>query len=108
MAIREKVTSEDAILLLNRALKKDPEAMNQLVFSRVVCNHEMAGDPVIQVGKRLEGGYRLGLLGILNGLFGVDGGTGHGFISVRYNDAGRIESFVMTDFEKIKEQQDGN
>lgn len=70
MAYRETVTIDDAIALLNEALRLDPNAMNALIDARVVCNSALAEHPTIQVDGRTEA-PRVGILGVLNGLFGV-------------------------------------
>ena len=69
--IRESVTIDEALELLNRANEADPDAMRALVDARVPCNQKLADDPTIQVG-RYQGSHRVGVLGILCGLFGVD------------------------------------
>lgn len=69
-----------AVAVLNRALEADPEAVTALVNTRVSCNEVLADDPTVQVGlfeEGIEGGqvhrvYRLGPLGLINGLLGVD------------------------------------
>lgn len=74
--IKEFITPDEAIELLNSAIKADKEAINNLVNSRVACNLELAEHPTIQVGCDIEE-CEVGLLGILNGLFGIaDDGWG--------------------------------
>lgn len=68
MAIKESVTIKDVVALLNRAAKKDLVAMRSLIETRVPCNKALGDDPTILVTE--EGS--VGLLGIINGLFGVD------------------------------------
>jgi len=93
----KEVTVEKAIEVLNRAVKSDPDAMDKLFNHRVPCNEILAEDPTIQVrGHRTKGwsiddtkgivikeesNYKVGLLGILNGIFGVDEES-WGFISM--------------------------
>lgn len=77
--LKDSVTIDDVIELLNDAFAKDPEAINELVAIRVFCNEILANHPTIQVaGPALSGvGYSVGLIGILNGIFGVaDDGYG--------------------------------
>lgn len=71
MPIKQSITIQDAIDLLNDALKCDPVAITSLTSHRVLCNLKLADHKLIQVGSN-EGTYRVGLLGIINGLFGVD------------------------------------
>lgn len=79
---REKaVTAQDVVDLLNEAAKLDPQAMRALVDARVVCNDALADHPRIQVGRASDtdpsSPWTVGLLGILNGIFGTfDNGWG--------------------------------
>lgn len=72
--IKSSVTIEEVLEVLNRAVEVDPEAMHSLCTNRVPCNNTLAKDPTIQVSKTLREGanYKVGLLGILNGIFGTD------------------------------------
>ena len=79
------VTVEEAVEVLNRLLKKDPGAMSMLVHARVLCNEELANDETAQVGRKSPGIYRIGLLGVLNGIFGIDE-KGMGYIIAELDD----------------------
>ena len=76
-----------AVKVLNEAIESDPIAMNQLINSRVMCNAALADHPSIQVGKdtRYTEVWWVGLLGIINGIFGVDE-NGWGFIEAEVRD----------------------
>lgn len=97
------VTVEHAVEVLNRALDADPDAISELIFTRVPCNDALADDPTIQVGARehkgapVPGTTEVGILGIINGIFGVHPGTGYGRIAV---DADRkrkvVNRFLVT------------
>lgn len=67
------MTSIDNVVnLLNEAFKLDPEALEKLAFARVKCNEDLANHPTIVVYQAAEGSRcEVGLLGILNGLFGT-------------------------------------
>jgi hypothetical protein len=90
--IRESITIEDALVVLNRAFQADPMAMDALSSARVPCNSMLADDPEIQVASRMtntDGGrpvtqYAVGFLGIINGLFGIDEETHYGAIAMDY------------------------
>ncbi len=64
------VSVDDAVLLLNSALAADPDAMRTLINTRIPCNQVLAEHPTIQAGKT-ETGYDVGMLGVINGLFGA-------------------------------------
>lgn len=91
--IRQFVTIEDAIKVLNRAFEADPLAMDALRSAKVPCNDALANDPEIQVGicnRRKEAVqetnyYGVGFLGVVNGLFGIDDRTGYGAIAMSYD-----------------------
>jgi len=63
---------EQAVKILNEALERDPEAIVHLMNLRVPCNERLAGHATIQATGTTEG-YRLGILGLLNGI--LTGGT---------------------------------
>jgi len=73
MPIRDSVTLNEVVDLLNSMLELDKETTQRLVETRIVCNQKLADHPTIQVSSyRVEGQHHVGLLGVLNGLFGVD------------------------------------
>jgi hypothetical protein len=73
MPIKESVTLDETIAFLNELVKLDAEALGSLVETRVPCNNALAHHATVQVNA-YEGKckYKVGLLGILNGLFGTD------------------------------------
>lgn len=81
---------------LNELLAIDGKVVRDLVQTRVPCSQELANHPTVQVGRESDdiisvGGlpYRVGLLGILNGLCGTyDDGPkkGWGAIAVIFTD----------------------
>ncbi len=58
-----------AVALLNDALRRDPKAVTDLVTLRVPCNQALADLPTLQTAL-VDGGPRLGVLGLLNALLG--------------------------------------
>lgn len=83
--IEDPVSVDQAIRVLNQATEDDRQAMAALVEDRIPCSRRLARHPSIQVG-RAHGGHRVGMLGIINGLFGIDD-RGYGPISAIYNEA---------------------
>ena len=92
-SIKQSISVEDAINLLNELLVLDNNAVGALVANRVPCNEGIAEHYSVQVEKR-NGGFNVGLLGILNGLFGVDGDV-WGAITSEF-DCGNIIRFRRT------------
>lgn len=73
----EPITVEQAIGRLNEINEMDPTVLPALINFRVPCNQALADHPTVQVGHGQDG-YEVGLLGILNGIFGADErGWGH-------------------------------
>ncbi len=94
-----EVTIEQAINLLNQALHADSDAITKLVASKVECNDVLGDHPTIQCGQKdsPDGPVTVGLLGILNGIFGIRS-DGYGHISAIVDQvSGRIIRFEMTD-----------
>lgn len=84
----KEVTIDDAIEFLNQLLELDPHAIDDLVNHRVLCNTRITDSKVITTPT----GY-LGILGILNGLFGEE----NCYIAAKANPDGSIVKFVRTD-----------
>jgi len=82
-------TVEHAVKVLQRAFEADPDAISKLVRNRVKCNCALSKDPSIQVAPTgsdgILGGWHVGLLGIINGIFGVDEES-WGAIAAKYCD----------------------
>ena len=95
------VTVDAAIAYLNELVKLDPKAMHALVETRHSCNQALADHPTAQVATSNGGLASVGLLGILNGLFGVDE-DGWGPITANFDDQGILTSFTRTDPRKTK------
>lgn len=74
--IKQSVTVDEVIAYLNELIDIDRVAIAALIANRVPCNEELAKHPTVQVYAQ-HGGYLVGMLGILNGLFGIcDDGRG--------------------------------
>lgn len=71
--IKRSVTLDDVSSLLNELIKIDPWCMHRLFEARVACNKTLADHPTVQVQPGDDNRtWEVGILGILNGLFGVD------------------------------------
>jgi len=90
--IKEKL--ENVITVLNEINKLDPTVLLALISYRVPCNQALADHPTVQVGKSELGDYfEVGLLGILNGLFGVKE-DGYGYIAAEF-DGDTLKGFKL-------------
>lgn len=90
MSLKQSVSVEDAINLLNELLELDAGAIGALVANRVPCNEGIADHYSVQVEQR-NCGFNVGLLGIINGLFGIDD-DGWGAITCEF-DCGNLLKF---------------
>jgi len=80
--IKESISVEEVIDFFNSLYEYDSKAIKNLIESRVSCNEKMANHPTIQVSdENNDANYKVGLLGIINGLFGIDS-IGYGPIAV--------------------------
>lgn len=89
---------DEAIEVLNRIHQADPSVLPALIVHRVPCNRALADDPTVQVGAppgEADGPFEVGLLGIVNGLFGVDERS-WGFIAAVYDDDHQLVRFERT------------
>jgi len=78
---------------LNELLEIDPAAVSALIAARVPCNQFLADHPTVQIGEE-RGEFRVGLLGLLNGLCGTRE-NGYGFINAIYDgDADQLGNLV--------------
>jgi hypothetical protein len=88
MATMISITVEHAVEVLNRALKADPVAVQKLFAVRVACaggKGDLLDDPTVQIRQEEDDTYSVGVLGIINGLFGVDAEQ-WGYISAVYDE----------------------
>jgi hypothetical protein len=92
----EKIAlAEKVVAFLNEAFKCDPKAIHALIEHRVPCNQDMADHPTIQVVRPVGSDTStVGMLGIINGLVGVD--ESHwGFVAAVYDDDEKLTGFVI-------------
>ena len=91
---------DEAIKVLNEALKLDSSAVRELFELEISVNKELADHPTIQVGESFidprEGEYVIRPIGLINGLFGCDEGS-WGYIAMeRDAQDGHIMRFMRT------------
>lgn len=70
--LKKTISVQDVCDLLNEMLVIDYDCINTLITRRVKCNDTTADHPTIQARRYEFVTYsKLGLLGFLNGLFGI-------------------------------------
>lgn len=96
--MNETITLTETIKLLNGLLALDRPAIAALVANRVPCNDALAAHESVQVQPQ-HGGHHVGLLGILNGLWGTFNGV-DGPIAVVWDNGYLVEFMDMREFGK--------
>lgn len=89
-------TPEEAIEVLNRIHEADPAVMPALIALRVPCNDAVSDDPTVQV-RGGDGPNTVGILGVLNGVFGCHPDTAKGYIGAEFSNDNVLMGFVLTD-----------
>jgi hypothetical protein len=82
---KEEVKLAQALRFLNELVELDPEAVTALCENRVSCNEAVAQHESVQVSAQGDNHkeYSVGLLGVLNGMFGADN-AGWGQIAAKF------------------------
>lgn len=99
--MRESVTPKQVVALLNSLLEIDRRAVSKLFDAQVSCNRGIALHPTVQVRQlrvnqyRPRDAWKVGVLGLINGMFGVHP-NGYGPIARVIRNNGIIQSFVLT------------
>lgn len=99
--IKQSVSVEEVVDFLNECLKLDRSATTELVSTAKVetTTDAFPDHPTIQCGVSKEGKVTIGIIGLLNGLFGAytDGPKKrYGAICYLINDDGSIKEFSLT------------
>ena len=97
--IKEAVTIQDAIDLLNDLLKLDYDCISRLITTRLYCNDQIVNHPTVTVYSEASGSASLGLMGMINGLFGTNE-NGAGPICFEIGEDGKISNFKKTPVKK--------
>ena len=90
--IKSSVTVEEVIDLLNEFIVVDPEAIHNLIEQRVECTDRLVKHATILVWQPEGEKPSVGLLGIINGIFGLDE-DGWGPIAAVFEDEGKLSRF---------------
>ena len=79
---------------LNELLEADQLTLHRLVETRFRCNSKLLEHPTAQVDAS-NGTPMIGLLGIVNGLIGVDDNQ-WGYVSALYGSNHELQKFVLS------------
>lgn len=97
--VKESVTIQETVDFLNSLIKIDSSVITKLFDMRINCNEDMANHKTVQVSNFGIHYFKVGMIGILNGLFGIDE-HGWGHIAANYED-GKIINFEVLTSEKV-------
>lgn len=98
--VKDKVTIQETVDFLNELLKTDPVAIASLFSVRMACNKALADHETVQVGALSVSYFQVGMIGILNGLFGIDEHR-WGHIAGDYED-GKLLRFRLLTAEDVE------
>ena len=87
-------SAKSTVDYLNKLLEEDRNAIECLFDVRVPCNKKLSDHPTCQVPIALNGS-RVGMLGVINGLFGVDR-KACGHICTVHDDEDNLLRFALT------------
>lgn len=93
LPIFDDVLARRFAAFLNGLLEVDRHAVTELIEHRVKCNHRMKTHPTVQVVVDQDI-PRVGMLGILNGMLGIDE-SGTGPLVARFDDDGKLVEFFV-------------
>jgi hypothetical protein len=104
--VKTQVTLQETVEFLNSLLEIDRHVVTALFSMRIGCNKAMADHETVQCGTfdlltDKEEYCQVGMIGILNGLFGADQ-NGWGHICANY-DEGIIKEFKLLPDKDVKE-----
>lgn len=88
------VDLQEVVDYLNGLLKADRRAIQTLVSTKVKCNEALAFHPTVQVIITGPDQYETGVLGVLNGLFGIDE-KGDSYIMAVFGSNGLLKEFRL-------------
>ena len=91
--VKDSVTIKEMVDFLNELLEYDSYAISALFSTRIMCNRYLADHESVQVRQLGEDAFQVGMIGIINGLFGIDQ-NGWGHIAADY-DNGKITKFTL-------------
>lgn len=97
--LKDKVTPAEVVDFLNELLRRDPGAMSALVRIQIECGQYIADHLTARASRLDDDSHCFSVLGILNGLFGLDDGWGQIVMVSQLSD----NSYVLTEFRLLTE-----
>jgi len=75
MLKRDEVSAQYVVDFLNELLRLDKYALTDMMSERITVNKGLKNHPLLKTKELVEGVREVGLLAIINGLFGLEGET---------------------------------
>lgn len=88
------VDLQNVVDFLNGLLAADRRAIQELISTKVKCNEKLAFHPTVQVIITGPDKYETGILGVLNGLFGIDE-KGESYIMAVFSENNVLKEFRL-------------
>lgn len=75
MIKRDEISAQYVVDFLNELLRMDKYALTDMMSERISVNKELKNHPTVMSRELVEGVPEIGLLSVLNGMFGLEGKT---------------------------------
>lgn len=75
MIKRDEISAQYVVDFLNELLRMDKYALTDMMSERISVNKELLTHPTVKARELVEGVHEIGLLSVLNGMFGLEGET---------------------------------
>ena len=99
--IKNAITIQETVDTLNDLVAKDQTAIASLVNNRVQCNKALAEHESAQVMKDGSSAWKIGLMGIINAMFGSSDVDTFGAIAAVFD-----EDMSLIGFEQVRQPED--
>lgn len=75
MKKRDEISAQYVVDFLNELVRLDKYALTDMMSERISVNKELKNHPTVLIKELVEGIPEIGLLSIINGMFGLEGET---------------------------------
>jgi len=75
MIKRNEISAQYVVDFLNELVRLDKYALTDMMSERISVNKELKNHPTVMFKELVEGVPEIGLLSIINGMFGLEGET---------------------------------
>ena len=75
MIKRDEISAQYVVDFLNELVRLDKYALTDMMSERISVNRELQNHPTVMPKELVEGVHEVGLLSVINGMFGLEGET---------------------------------